>query len=98
MGGIFLIDDEDNLTEMNEKSYDSERMLQKLIAKFPNLLAGKQIDSGNPRRWILVSREMGLPSEEAGAQRWSVDHLFLDQDGIPTLIEVKRSRDTVNVN
>jgi hypothetical protein len=26
--------------------------------------------------------------------RWSVDHVFLDQDGVPTLVEVKRSSDT----
>ena len=26
--------------------------------------------------------------------RWSVDHLFLDQDAVPTLVEVKRSSDT----
>lgn len=31
-------------------------------------------------------------SEESG--RWSLDHLFLDQDGIPTFVECKRSTDT----
>jgi|SRR5579872_2595824 len=25
---------------------------------------------------------------------WSLDHLFIDQDGIPTLVEVKRGTDT----
>lgn len=94
MGGIFLIGDEDNLTEMTERSYSSEEQLQNLIAKYPNILPGKQIDSFRPRRWILVSREMGLPDEEAGSQRWSVDHLFLDQYGIPTLVEVKRTSNT----
>lgn len=37
---------------------------------------------------------MGIPGEEGGGERWSVDHLFLDQDAIPTLVEVKRSSDT----
>jgi hypothetical protein len=37
---------------------------------------------------------MGLPFEEKGAKLLSLDHLFLDQDGIPTLVEVKRSSDT----
>ncbi|MBV9193894.1 MAG: hypothetical protein JO168_07080 [Solirubrobacterales bacterium] len=32
-------------------------------------------------------------NEDAGG-RWSVDHLFLDQDAVPTLVEVKRSSDT----
>ena len=36
----------------------------------------------------------GIPGNEDGAGRWSVDHLFLDQDAIPTLVEVKRSTDT----
>ena len=29
-----------------------------------------------------------------GGGRWSIDHLFLEQDAIPTLVEVKRSSDT----
>ncbi len=43
---------------------------------------------------MLVSREMNVPGEEDGGARWSLDHLFLDQDAIPTLVEVKRSTDT----
>jgi hypothetical protein len=43
---------------------------------------------------LLVAREASLPSEEDGGGRWSVDHLFLDQDAVPTLVEVKRSSDT----
>ena len=65
-----------------------------MLAKYPNLLAGDQINNEAPRRWLLVSREASLPSEEGGAGRWAVDHLFLDQDAIPTLVEVKRSTDT----
>jgi hypothetical protein len=68
--------------------------LQELLAKYPNLLAGDQIDSDEPRRWLLVSRKVPLASEEDGVGRWSVDHLFLDQDAIPTIVEVKRSTDT----
>src|SRR5215472_6845961 len=56
--------------------------------------AGDQIDSAEPRRWLFVARELGVPDQEGGTTRWAVDHLFLDQDAIPTLIEVKRSSDT----
>ncbi|MDP9378706.1 MAG: hypothetical protein M3Q29_00895, partial [Chloroflexota bacterium] len=45
-------------------------------------------------RWLLISRERGVPAEEGGGYRWSVDHLFLDQDAVPTIVEVKRSSDT----
>jgi hypothetical protein len=68
--------------------------LQGLLAKYPNLLAGDQINDADPRRWLLIKREAQLPSEENGTSRWSVDHLFLDQDAIPTLVEVKRSTNT----
>jgi hypothetical protein len=93
VAGVYLIQD-DKLTEMTEHSYDSEDLLQALLAKYPSLLAGDQIDSAEPRKWILVSREAPIPSEEDGSPRWSIDHVFLDQDGIPTLVEVKRSTDS----
>ncbi len=40
--GIFLIQDNDELVEMNEQAYDSENLLQALLAKYPSLLAGSQ--------------------------------------------------------
>ena len=92
--GIFFIDKNENLVEMKEKSYDSEDLLQRLLAKYPNLISGEQIDKANPRRWLLVSREVQLPDSGDGPGRWAVDHLFLDQDAVPTIIEVKRSSDT----
>jgi hypothetical protein len=83
-----------DLNELKEHPYDSEGLLQELLAKYPNLLAGDQMDAEDPKRWLLVSREMGVPGEGEGGDRWSLDHLFLDQDAIPTLVEVKRSSDT----
>jgi hypothetical protein len=77
---MFLIQDDGQLVEMEEQPYPSEDRLQELLANYPNLLVGDQIDSDNPRRWLLISREASLPSEENGTPRWSVDHLFLDQD------------------
>lgn len=91
--GIFSIRD-GSLTELNLAPFDAEDVFQELLSKHPSLIAGDQINSNQPRRWLLVCREMGIPGEENGSDRWSVDHLFLDQDGIPTLVEVKRSTDT----
>src|SRR5262245_21601402 len=79
---------------MEEAPYDSETLLQRLLADHPDLLAGDQIDAEEPRRWLLICREMAVPGEEDGAGRWSLDHLYLDQDAIPTLVEVKRSSDS----
>jgi hypothetical protein len=92
-GIIYLVKDDGTLVEMREQPYDSEDVLQELLAKYPNILAGEQIDSSVPRRWLLITREASVPSEDMEG-RWSVDHLFLDQDAIPTLVEVKRSKDT----
>jgi hypothetical protein len=93
-GGIFHIDGEDRLVELIEEPYDSEERLQKLLENYPELLSGDQFSSGPARRWLLISREMGIPGEENGCDRWSVDHFFVDQDAIPTFVEVKRSSDT----
>lgn len=93
-GTIYLLNENSELMAMNEAAYDSEKLLQELLATYPDLLAGEQIDSEQPRRWLLVTREMAVPGELDGSARWSLDHLFLDQDAVPTLIEVKRSSDT----
>lgn len=91
---IFLNTADGGLAELKETLYDSEDNLQELIEKNPILLAGSQINPENPRKWILISREMGVPDHESGTACWYLDHLFIDQDGIPTLVEVKRSTDT----
>jgi hypothetical protein len=88
-GGIFLLKGE-TLVEMREQMYDSEDLLQRWLAKYPDLLAGDQL-AGSPRRWLLVKREAGIPDRDAGGSRWSLDHLFIDQEAVPTLVEVKRN-------
>ena len=90
---IYLIDETESLHDMSEQPYENEDRLQALLEDYPDLLAGEQINQKAPRRWLLISREMGVPSEDEGGDRWSLDHLFVDQDGVPTLVEVKRSSD-----
>ncbi len=94
MSGIFVLQGESDLVELEETAYDSEARLQDLLARFPSLIPGDQVDPDAPRKWLLVTREQGVPDQEGGSDRWSLDHLFLDQDGVPTLVEVKRSSDT----
>lgn len=94
MAEIFLIDGDNNLTSLTQSDYDSEALLQELLADHPQLLGGDQIGSQVARRWLFVAREVGVPDQEGAGGRWSLDHLFLDQDAIPTLVEVKRASDT----
>jgi hypothetical protein len=84
----------DALTALRRTEFDSEDALQAMLARYPDLLAGEQMNPDDPRRWLLIAREMGVPGAEGGPDRWSLDHLFVDQDAIPTLVEVKRASDT----
>ncbi|MDQ3710530.1 MAG: hypothetical protein M3387_14740 [Actinomycetota bacterium] len=68
-------------------------MLQSLIATYPDLLAGED-DLSERTRLVLIEREVSIADSPDAAGRWSLDHLFVDQDGVPTLVEVKRSSDT----
>lgn len=93
-GRIYLLNDNSDLVAMEEAPYDSEKILQEMLAQHPDLLAGEQINSDEPRRWLLVTREMAVQGDEDNSPRWSLDHLFLDQDAIPTLVEVKKGSNT----
>jgi hypothetical protein len=91
---IFLVGDDGSLTEVVSTAYEAEAELQKLLAENIQLLPGVQINQDNPRRWLLIKREAGIPDHEGGGGWWSVDHLAVDQDGVPTFVEVKRASDT----
>jgi hypothetical protein len=76
---------------------DEGRELQLLLEHNLDLLPGDQIDPENRRRWLLVKREMPVVSPALGAERWSLDFLLVDQDGIPALVECKRRNDARNL-
>ena len=78
------------LEPLEEEPFSNEDELRALIAEHPELLDGEQIRPGDPRRWILVTREQGIADTPDGSARWSLDHLIVDQDAVPTLVEVKR--------
>lgn len=82
------------LRPIARSEYASEELLQLLLQQHPALLSGEQLRPGDPIRWLFVAREAGIADGEGSNDRWSLDHLFLDQDGVPTLVEVKRSTDT----
>lgn len=91
--GVFLVNGGE-LTQMEVGDYVNEDDLQTVLERFPAVLAGAQVNAESPRRWLLLRREAGLGTHEGGSDLFSVDHLFVDQDGIPTIVEVKRSTDT----
>ena len=91
---IYLIGADDQLTRVDRVGFALESDLQRLIDRHPELIPGGAVDASNPRRWLVIRSEAGIPNEEDGPQWWSIDHLLVDQDGVPTFVEVKRSSDT----
>lgn len=91
---IFLVGGDGSLTEAAGVPFDAEADLQELLAAHPDLLPGAMIDQERPRRWLLVKREAGVPDRDGGGTWWSIDHLVVDQDAVPTFVEVKRASDT----
>lgn len=73
---------------------NEEIELQNLLEKNLDLIPGDQIDPDEPRRWLIVKREMAVEDPGTGEGRWSLDFLLVDQDGVPTLVECKRFKDT----
>ena len=90
--GVFVLTDAQTLVPMQPASFVTENDFQELLARFPE--AAFRCPQPPPRCWLLIRREMPVPAEDGGGGRWSVDHLFIDQDGVPTLVEVKRQNDT----
>jgi hypothetical protein len=95
MKPVFVVDNGEPKPMQSIRCTDEDEQLQKLLEKNPDLLAGEQIDPEQPRRWLLVKREMPIPDPASGGGgRWAVDFLFVDQDAIPTFVECKRFNDT----
>jgi hypothetical protein len=79
---------------MQQIEYREDVHFQELIARFPELLVGDQVDPEDPRRWTLVNREQRISTGELRGSSWAIDLIFLDQDAIPTLVEIKRKSDS----
>lgn len=90
---VFVIDESGGLRKMDLMNFPTEDEFQELIAQFPSLISGSS-DEENKNKYLLIKREMGVPESESGSARWSLDHLFIDQNAVPVLVEVKRSTDT----
>jgi hypothetical protein len=90
---VIFVRRSEELVSLAVAPYEAEAVLQELLEHYPQLLAGYEMSRSDPRRFLLVCREAPV-ADQSGAERWSLDHLFVDQDAIPTLVEVKRSSDS----
>jgi hypothetical protein len=62
--------------------------MQALVAKFPELI------SEGIGELLLIKREQPVADSLDSSGRWSIDHLFVTQDAVPVLVELKRAVDT----
>jgi len=85
-GVIYMVDGE-GLRRMKPSAPENENRMQELVARYPELITDGDGDL------LLIRREHPIGDGE-GEARWSVDHLFVTQDAIPVLVELKRAVDT----
>lgn len=78
--------------QMTEHYYEKEDDLQRLVADNPHLLIGKT--NSESELLMLVGREFEIRDCADSSNSYFLDALFLDQSGVPVLVEVKRSSDT----
>ena len=90
MSEAIFVFKEGDLSRLEAQPYESEAVLQDLLANFPELLGS----AGQSNGLLLIKREKSVSGEEGGSGRWSLDHLFVDEEGVPVLVEVKRASDT----
>lgn len=81
---------DDSVEEIEQTSFKNEEEIQTLIARQPELIIPNDADY----ELLLIKREMGVPEQYEGGDRWSLDHLFVGSDIKPTLVEVKQSSDS----
>lgn len=90
VASIFHLSKDNQLTELQQSKYDSEDVFQRLLADHPAMLG---LSAGLGRKLLLIGRELPVPDELDGNDRWSLDHLFIDRQGVPVLVEVKQESD-----
>lgn len=86
---IFTVSDTGTLRELTRAPFESEDVFQKLLADHPRLLAAL-----GANQLILIQRELSVSDSKDGGGRWSIDHLYVDDEAVPVLVEVKRASDT----
>lgn len=95
MGTIFIKEPNGRMTELNQVRCTNEiKEVQDLLDDNFSLVPGDQIKPADPRRWMMIKREMPIPDPNSGADRWSLDFVAVDQSAMLTLVECKIHNDT----
>ncbi|TAD79572.1 MAG: hypothetical protein EA001_03710 [Oscillatoriales cyanobacterium] len=91
--GIYLVRNDGRLVEMTEQPYGSVTLIQELLENHPNLLAGDRSLMARDQDWLAIVRQGTNSFDDDRADRWSLDRIFLDRQGVPTVVEVFCNQD-----
>lgn len=95
MNSIYFVRGDGTTETMNRVRCTNEGSeLQALLKMNLDLIPGDQINPDDPRRWLMIKKEMPVPDPNTGSDRWSIDFFIVDQDAVPTFVECKRFNDT----
>jgi len=95
MAKVYVIQENGKTVPMQTiRCSNEDEELQRILEINPDLIPGEQINPDDPRRWLIIKREMPVPDPNTGDNRWSIDLFMIDQDAIPTFVECKRYNDT----
>jgi hypothetical protein len=95
MGSIFIKESNGLMRELDQVRCTSEtKEVQDLLDDNLSLIPGDQIKPQDPRRWMMIKREMPIPDPNSGEDRWSLDFVAIDQSAMLTLVECKIHNDT----
>ena len=88
---LFVLSDEYAVNAVEDK-FASESDLQRIIEVNPNIVS-RPWDGTEPELF-LIQREITSKVLEDEGNSFALDHLLVDDKGVPVLVEVKRSSDT----
>lgn len=86
-GSIFIKHKGESWAPMLNIDFRVEKDMQSFIVNFPEILAGDQIQPDVPLNWIHIASEVPIPHDSSSDFR--LDHLFSDQNAVPTFVEDK---------
>jgi hypothetical protein len=90
---VFVVDGERGLRPLELSEFPTEQQLDSYIERYPELLASALSSDEKPLRFILVETQAGIDDLATNATgRWAADAMFLDQDGVLTIVEDKLAR------
>jgi hypothetical protein len=93
-GGVFRVGADGELTLLGPSKHETEARFQEALARYPEVIAGFATSGEANGRLLLVANEAEILTATEEQRSFAIDHLFVDSNAVPVLVEVKRSSDT----